>query len=249
MPGVVTPLALLAADERTATRNRDLAMVLALVAGVLNSVGFVAVGFYTSHMTGITAGVADHLVIGGLRIAAMGLLALGSFIAGAMVCAIQFNWARRRARADRFALVLITEAVLVLGIGLVADQLTGPVRDEVLVAALCLVMGLQNALITKVSAAAIRTTHVTGMVTDIGIELGKLLYRNRLLGADPVRADLGKLGMLAALVLLFFIGGLLGAIGYLWIGFRTLLAPAVVLIALALPPLLGWRRTRLSSSA
>ena len=36
--------------------------------------------------------------------------------------------------------------------------------------------GLQNALITKLSRAEIRTTHITGIVTDIGIELGKLLY-------------------------------------------------------------------------
>ena len=56
---------------------------------------------------------------------------------------------------------------------------TGP-REWLLVAALGFVMGQQNALITKVSDATIRTTHVTGMVTDIGIELGTGLYRNRL---------------------------------------------------------------------
>lgn len=41
---------------------------------------------------------------------------------------------------------------------------------------LCYVMGLQNALITKISHAEIRTTHVTGLVTDLGIEMGKLIY-------------------------------------------------------------------------
>ncbi len=44
---------------------------------------------------------------------------------------------------------------------------------------LCFIMGLQNAVITKLSHAEIRTTHVTGVVTDIGIELGKLSYCNR----------------------------------------------------------------------
>jgi len=37
---------------------------------------------------------------------------------------------------------------------------------------LCFIMGLQNAVITKISHAEIRTTHVTGLVTDVGIELG-----------------------------------------------------------------------------
>lgn len=233
----------LAAGERTPRRNRDLALILALAAGLLNSVGFVAVGFYTSHMTGITAQVADHVVRGGAELVAVGMLSLTSFIVGAMACAVQFNWARRRARGDRFALVLVTEAVLILAIGAVADLVTWEHREWPLVAALCLVMGMQNALITKVSHATIRTTHVTGMVTDIGIELGKLSYRSRLAGEPPVRADTAKLGTLAALVGLFFVGGMLGAIGYLALGFRVLVIPALCLLALGIGPLLLHRST------
>ena len=236
----------LAASRRTQTLNRHLAYHLAWVAGVLNSVGFVAVGFYTSHMTGITASVADHLVLGDWRIVWLGALALVFFLLGAMTCAVQFNWARRRPHHhdQRFALVLLTEAVLVLLVGGIADQVTSGVRVWPLVATLGFIMGLQNALITKVSDATIRTTHVTGMVTDIGIELGKGLYRNRLdeHAAAPVRADLGKLWMLTALVGLFFVGGLMGAAGYLLAGFVVVLVPAALLFAMALPPLVLARR-------
>ncbi|WP_164176991.1 DUF1275 family protein, partial [Streptococcus pneumoniae] len=75
--------------------------------------------------------------------------------------------------------------------------------------------GLQNAIITKVSQARIRTTHVTGIVTDIGIELGKLIYWNRSRGEglDMVRADRDKLRLLGALLAAFFAGGVLGALG------------------------------------
>ncbi len=222
-------------DERL---NRHLAYLLAWVAGVLNSVGFVAVGFYTSHMTGITAGVADQLVLGGGRLVGLGLVSIAFFLLGAMACAVQFNWARRRARGDRFALVLLTEAVLVLVVGGLADEVTWAHREWLLVAVLCFVMGQQNALITKVSEATIRTTHVTGMVTDIGIELGKLAYRNRLADAEPVRGDRGKLWMLSALVGLFFLGGVLGAVGYVALGFVVLLVPAGLLLLVAVPPLL-----------
>lgn len=230
----------LAAGQRDEWTNRHLAYLLAWVAGVLNSVGFVAVGFYTSHMTGITASVADQLVLGGWLVVGMGVLALTTFVLGAMTSALQFHWARRRDRWHdrRFALVLLTEAVLVLLIGALTDLVPGPERQWPLVAALGFVMGLQNALITKVSDATIRTTHVTGMVTDIGIELGKGVYRNRLDGASPVRADLDRLRMHATLVLLFFLGGVMGAVGYLAVGVVVLLVPAALLLTIAVPPLL-----------
>lgn len=231
----------LADPDRDDRRNRHLAYLLAWVAGVLNSVGFVAVGLYTSHMTGVTAMVADHLVLGGATIVLSGLLALGCFVLGAMACAWQFNWARRRHRGDRFALVLLVEAVLVMAVGGIADQVTWEHRHWPILAALGFVMGQQNALITKVSDATIRTTHVTGMVTDIGIELGKITYRSRPGEADPVRGDIGKLRMLATIVGLFFVGGVLGALGYLAAGFVVLLVPAALLLLASVPTLVRHR--------
>lgn len=234
-------LSRLAQGERDQRLNAHLAYLLAWVAGVLNSVGFVAVGFYTSHMTGITAGIADQLVLGGWLFVGLGTVALVFFLIGAMACAWQFNWARRRPRYhdERFALVLLSEAALVLVIGGLADQLDPwMLREWLLVAALGFVMGQQNALITKVSDATIRTTHITGMVTDIGIELGKALYVNRLEDREPVRADVGKLTMHLTLVSLFFVGGLLGAVGYLALGFLVLLVPSGLLLCVAVPPLL-----------
>jgi uncharacterized membrane protein YkvA (DUF1232 family) len=102
-------------------------------------------------------------------------------------------------------------------------------------------MGLQNAMVTKASNAEIRTTHVTGMVTDIGIELGKLFYWN-LSRADSdkplVLANRQKLRVLATLVGLFFLGGLAGALGFKHVGFSATLPLATVLMALAVVPVL-----------
>ena len=55
-------------------------------------------------------------------------------------------------------------------------------------------------------------------------------------GQPPVHADLGKLGMLAGLVALFFVGGVAGAAGYLALGFPVLIAPALVLLVVAAAP-------------
>jgi uncharacterized membrane protein YoaK (UPF0700 family) len=99
-------------------------------------------------------------------------------------------------------------------------------------------MGLQNATVTKISGARMRTTHVTGIITDIGIELGKLLYWNRNVhNPDRILADRDKLRLLVLLLASFFIGGVIGAIGFSQIGFLFALPFALLLLLLAGPPL------------
>jgi uncharacterized membrane protein YoaK (UPF0700 family) len=92
--------------------------------------------------------------------------------------------------------------------------------------------------VTKISGARIRTTHVTGMITDVGIELGKLVYWNR----DPtcpatstVRADRPKLRLLSLLLGSFFTGGVFGAFGLQWWGFISCLALGLLLLLLVVP--------------
>jgi uncharacterized membrane protein YoaK (UPF0700 family) len=95
-------------------------------------------------------------------------------------------------------------------------------------------MGLQNALISKISRCEIRTTHITGIVTDIGIELGRLLYWNHPATPGPrVLADRRRLAMLVGLVLSFFAGGLLGAFGFQHAGYLCTVPLALVLFVLA----------------
>jgi uncharacterized membrane protein YoaK (UPF0700 family) len=227
--------------ERSQSYNRQLALFLAFIAGAANAGGFLAVHQYTSHMSGIVSAMADNLALGDVLVFAAGLGALLAFGAGAATTAILVNWARRRRLHSEYALPLLLEALLLLAFGLLGGHL-GMLRwlfDPVTVLLLCFTMGLQNAIITKISHAEIRTTHVTGMVTDIGIELGKLFYWNRsrhLPSALEVRADRRKLLLLTALVVLFFFGGLMGAIGFKHLGFGSTLPLALMLILLAAMP-------------
>ena len=228
----------LCAPERTVRRNTHLALVLTAIAGILNSVGFVAVATYTSHMTGIVASMADAAVLHAPGLVGTGLLALAMFILGAVVCALVFNWGRVNGLRSRYANILLLEGVGMLVFGLLAEHVRDAHRPLVVVAVLCFTMGLQNAIVTKASNSQIRTTHVTGMVTDIGIELGKLTYINRRKDEEPVVADLGQLRSHAMIVGLFFVGGVLGAAGYLAIGFYALLPAAALLLVIAIPHLI-----------
>jgi len=102
---------------------------------------------------------------------------------------------------------------------------------------LCFIMGLQNALVTKISRAEIRTTHITGIVTDIGIELGKSIYWNRSARGQPgVAADRDRLKLLGTLAASFFLGGIAGALGFKHAGYVATVPLAIILIALAIVP-------------
>jgi uncharacterized membrane protein YoaK (UPF0700 family) len=225
---------------RTTVANQRLGVALAFIAGATNAGAFLAVQQYTSHMTGMVSSMADSLVLGDLPLAASAFGALLSFLAGAAASAILVNLAKRRGLKSQFALPLLLEAALLLLFGLIGAWLA-TIRGlfvPMTVMLLCFIMGLQNALITKISRAEIRTTHVTGLVTDIGIELGKLFYWNRL-QQDPalhVAADRERLQVLSLLVLGFFVGGILGAIGFQRIGYATTLPLAGLLVAMAAVP-------------
>ncbi|KAA0996063.1 DUF1275 domain-containing protein [Paraburkholderia panacisoli] len=234
-----------ASPHRTAVTNRRLGRWLAFVAGAANAGGFLAVGQYTSHMTGIVSSLADNLALGDIGLVVAGLSSLVAFLTGAATSAILINWGRRRHAQSVYAMPLLLEATLLLGFGLLGSNLEHHrlLFVSATVGVLCFVMGLQNAIITKISKAEIRTTHVTGLVTDIGIELGKLVYWNAPDSRAPrVRADRQKLALLASLLGMFIVGGVTGALGFKHMGFIATLPLAAVLFTLAFVPLLDGMR-------
>lgn len=227
----------LTAIERTTSANRHLGWTLAFIAGATNAGAFLAVKQYTSHMTGMVSSMADHLALGEVELAASAFGALISFMVGAATTAILVNFAKRRQLKSQFAAPLLLEALLLLLFGFVGARLAEipGLFVPVTVMLLCFIMGLQNALVSKISQSEIRTTHVTGIVTDIGIELGKLLYWNRM-QRDPqlhVVANRVRLTVLTFLVISFFLGGVLGAIGFQRMGYAMTIPLAILLAALA----------------
>lgn len=233
----------LTGKDRSSEANVQLGLSLAFVAGATNAGGFLAVNQYTSHMTGIASAMADDLALGNVGLVLAGAGAMLSFITGAACSAVLINWGRHRQLQSEYALPLMLESVLLLCFGILGGNLSERMGlfVSVTVMLLCFIMGLQNAIITKLSKSEIRTTHVTGLVTDIGIELGKLFYWNRTndhTDRDFVRANREKLLLLSMLLLMFFIGGFIGALGFKHIGFASTIPLALTLMALAAVPVL-----------
>jgi uncharacterized membrane protein YoaK (UPF0700 family) len=227
---------------RNKHNNWALGGILAFIAGAVNAGGFLAGQRYTSHMTGIISGIADDLVISEIGVVLAGIAFLISFVSGAAVTAILINWARRKHLHSEFALSLCLESVLLLLFGVLGYSLNILVEVFVptTILVLCFVMGLQNAIMTKISKAEIRTTHMTGVVTDIGIELGRLLYWNKDHSSIPqkrVVADREKLKIHLIIFSLFLIGGIVGAISFKIFGYITTVPLAGLLILISLPPI------------
>ncbi len=226
--------------QRSPEANLRLGLVLSFVAGATNAGGFLAVGRYTSHMTGIASSMADDLVLGHADLALAGLASLLAFLLGAMCTALMVNWGLRQHLRSSYSLPLMLESMALLVFGLFGAAIAAwsQVFLPLTVVLLCFIMGLQNAVITKISKAEISTTHITGLVTDIGIELGKWVYLNRLHAAAPVRANRERLRIHAGLVAGFLLGGLVGALGFKYAGYVTTVPLAGLLWLLSLRPLL-----------
>ncbi len=232
----------LAGKKRSPASNWQLGILLALIAGYINAGGFVIVHQFTSHVTGILSSAAFDTGHGKFMLAVSVFSYLICFISGAMCTTVMVLIARRYAIHAQYSLPLLAEAgLLIIIVGLASLDLTQTYFMHVLIGVFCFVMGLQNALITKASTSVVRTTHVTGISTDIGISLGRLLLSK----SDTSKAaDLSRILLFLLIISAFFLGGTLGALIVESLGVVGLLPLSVILISLTLPAV--WRDIRFS---
>ena len=199
--------------------------LLSLLAGSVNAGGMMACGTFVSHVTGFST-LAGMDVARGSFGHAIAVLSIPSyFLAGVVLSAYLTEVARPEKRRARFALVMVLVAVCLslVSIGGAANLFgifgapTFLQHDYLMLALLCGACGLQNAVITSASGATIRTTHLTGLTTDLGIGI----VRAEFCQASPEdkrrerKANLLRMGTVAS----FFIGSAVGAILFIQVGY------------------------------
>lgn len=235
---------LLTHRHRAPSTNMALGLLLAFNAGAVNAGGFLVLHTYTSHMTGFTSQLADGLVLGnpGLLLNALG--AILAFLLGAAACAVIVNWSRAHRLDGVYALPLLLEAALLFPFGLAGTMMLDwhtPFAVPMTVLLLSFIMGLQNATGSKTSGGSVRTTHMTGNITDFGMELGKWwLFRlssNHAVTPALLQQHRRRLRVTGGLVAMFVLGGISGAAGFKSLGFICVVPLAALLVALSLPPL------------
>lgn len=170
-------------------------------------------------------------------------IAVATFVGGSVCTGLLTNWGRRMRMSGLHALPLLVDALALLAFGLLGASLH-LAFDVVILAAvllLCFSMGLPNAAITKISRAQIRTTHLTDVLTDLGIELARVCYWNRTHTSDALRerADRQKLAIHATLAAACFSGAIAGALAFKHIGFSATVPLALLLALVAMLPLIA----------
>jgi uncharacterized membrane protein YoaK (UPF0700 family) len=222
-------------SHRNELIDRRLATYLAAVAGALNAAAFSAVGFFSANMTGNVSSLSDQLATGHWGAGAFYASIVATFILGSATSTLMINAGRRRGVHRIYVYSIVTEAVLLALLGWIETLTTGQWHVPLEVLGLAFLMGLQNAVVTRISGARIRTTHVSGLATDIGIELatGFDMLRGREPSEDAAQ-NREKLALHLHTIIAFLLGGIVGVAAYRAIGGYLFIACATVLLWTAL---------------
>lgn len=225
-----------------------LAVALPAIAGAVNAAGFMVVGAYLSHVTGNLARIGDEVAVGRFGQALGYATVIAAFLGGAMLATLQIE-VSKRLNQPRYVAAMITEGLLLGGFSLLSALTPAQWHEDnlLLMCMLSVAMGAQNAMVTRISGAVVRTTHMTGIVTDIGIEVVSLAFEAKdraahqpwtrkiatwfTLGSD---AEARRLRLLTYILFSFVLGAFVGPIVYLQVGYWGAIGPTLILFALAL---------------
>ncbi|MCJ8056789.1 DUF1275 domain-containing protein [Shinella curvata] len=217
-------------DSRTLRADLMLASSLAFVAGGVNSAGFMAFRYFSANMTGNVSMSSELLAIGQWQAALAFLIVVVMFILGAFLASILIEVGKQRGRNNIYALTLVLESCVLKMVGVTARRTPVPPNALLILGMLSLTMGIQNAASTRISGSRVRTTHVSGIATDLGVGLAMLLGNRS--GADKTAVRL-RLKLYLANMASFGIGGFLGVIGLQYFGGASFAVFALPLLLLS----------------
>ncbi len=196
------------------------AWILAFMAGIINVVGFMSFEHQgITHLTGTTTMLGSAIADADVTSIVHLLCIIGSFFLGAVVSGTIIGDSTLRL-GRRYGVALLIEAIaLVLAVHFLDQQSPFGIY---LAGAAC---GLQNAMASTFSGTVIRTSHVTGMFTDLGIFLGHYMR--------GLAIERRRLGLCLVVITGFFIGGIVGAYGFKLWHYSVLYLPAAIATAMA----------------
>lgn len=214
--------------KRTYLHNLRLASMLSFIAGLVNVTGVLSVRTLTTNVTGHFAFFAEELTEKKFSIAFIFLFYIFSFLLGAFISNLTVEITVRIKPRIAYALPMFFEMCILGFIGTLAvpDDFQGS-STHIIACALLFTMGMQNSLVTKVSDSVVRTTHLTGLFTDLGIELSQLF----IFKLPFERVKLKKsIYLRLAIIAFFFFGCIISGYLYRYFHLKVLLLAAICLL-------------------
>jgi len=212
--------------KRTYAHNVKLASLLCVTAGFVNAAGFLGFSVLTTNVTGHAALFAERIAMQDWKTARVVALWMFLFLTGAFVSSLIISFIGRNQRFSYVIPILIEIAILfcVAIFGYQYDQ--SLVGKEIFAGSLLFAMGLHNSLVAIVSGSVVRTTHLTGTFTDLGIELAQI-FREK--GEDR-QALKSRIKLRLIIIFFFMCGALAGAYLYKLLSFHAFFIPLSILI-------------------
>jgi uncharacterized membrane protein YoaK (UPF0700 family) len=224
-------------SSETVHEQRHVGIWLALTfsAGAVNASALAACQRYVTHITGTLTRVGADF--GDLALMLEYACVLGCFVVGAMTSVLLIDGRRLRQREPWPVAPLVLVSIVLLGVAIAGTfKVFGPfgatmetMGDFVLLSVLGFAMGLQNAAVATTTGMIVRTTHMTGPVTDFSVALATTLMGGSRALIVAARRSVALRG---AKIAAFFVGALVASVLSNRLGFTVFLMPAgVVAIA------------------
>ena len=192
--------------RRTFSHNLRLASTLSFIAGIVNIAGVLSVSTLTTNVTGHFAYFAEAVSLKNYSKAITFIIFILFFFLGAFTCNMLIEIVSLKKPRMAHALPMLIEVILLTSVGLCDD-----LNNNYIAYSLLFAMGLQNALVTKISQSTVRTTHLTGLFTDLGIELSQLFFYKK---STELKRLSRNIYLRLSIILFFFFGCLFGGIFY-----------------------------------
>jgi uncharacterized membrane protein YoaK (UPF0700 family) len=212
--------------KRTYRHNVRLASLLGLAAGFVNAAGFLGFAVLTTNVTGHAALFAERIALQDWKTARVVALWMFLFLAGAFISSLTIIRIGQNQRYS-YTIPMLFEVLILLCVALFGYRYDNSlVAKEIFAGSLLFGMGLQNSLVSMVSGSVVRTTHLTGTFTDLGIELAQIMQKR----SEGRQALKSKIKLRLALIFFFMCGALSGAYTFHWIRFYSFFIPAALLV-------------------
>jgi uncharacterized membrane protein YoaK (UPF0700 family) len=205
-----------------------LAIVLGAIAGYVDTYGLLALGTYVSFMSGNTTQTGAMTGQGKLKDAWPCALAIVSFVAG---CFASTWLTYSRVRCPRR--LMFGAIAALLGVVLLGPS-PGSLGPQITIMTLSLAMGMLNITHSRVGAEKVNLTFVTGTLNKLGRHLALAVCKVALTDAQGAwDTHFRRACLLAGIWSAFLIGAILSGIESSNSGVDALLAPFLLLLALA----------------
>ena len=193
-------------NTRSLSDNLKLGTLTAFTAGMVNVASLVLFFSFTSNITGHFAILADEISNGKWFQVLIVLMWISLYFGGSFLSnLIVINATRKNAYLSH-AIPLILEILCFVGVGLYGNYFYKEtlMETEILVAILLFSMGLQNGLTASISNFAVKTTHLTGLTTDLAIHIS-MMTKKKFRKSGAVR---DKIKLLSAIAGSYLAGGI-----------------------------------------